>query len=34
MRNGTNFGRAAQYGSVGLGTVGAFGGPIRLNPQC
>ncbi len=34
MRNGASFGRAAQYGSVGLGTVGAFVGPIRLNPHC
>jgi hypothetical protein len=34
MHNGNSFGRDAQYGSVGPGTMGAFAGPIRPNPQC
>ena len=34
MRNGNTFGGDAQYGSVGPGTVGAFAGPIRRNPNC
>jgi hypothetical protein len=34
MRNGNNFGRDAQYGRVGPGTIGAFAGPIRRNPNC
>ena len=34
MRNGNTFGRDAQYGSVGPGTLGAFAGPIRRNPNC
>jgi hypothetical protein len=34
MRNGNTFGKDAQYGSVGPGTIGAFAGPIRRNPNC
>jgi hypothetical protein len=34
MRNGNTFGRDAQYGSVGPGTIGAFAGPVRRNPNC
>jgi hypothetical protein len=34
MHNGNSFGRDAQYGSVGPGTIGAFTGPIRANPKC
>jgi hypothetical protein len=34
MRNGHTFGGVAQYGSVHPGTVGAFVGPIRRNPNC
>jgi hypothetical protein len=34
MHNGSTFGRDAQYGSVGPGTIGAFAGPIRPNPSC
>jgi hypothetical protein len=34
MGNGNTFGRDAQYGSVGPGTIGAFTGPIRPNPSC
>jgi hypothetical protein len=34
MRNGNTFGGDAQYGSVGPGTIGAFAGPIRPNPNC
>jgi hypothetical protein len=34
MRNGSTFGRDAQYGSVGPGTLGAFAGPVRSNPGC
>jgi hypothetical protein len=34
MRNGNTFGRDAQYGSVGPGTLGAFAGPVRRNPDC
>ena len=34
MRNGSAFGRDAQYGSVGPGTLGAFAGPVRPNPGC
>jgi hypothetical protein len=34
MRNGNAFGGDAQYGSVGPGTIGAFAGPIRPNPNC
>ena len=34
MRNGNTFGGDAQYGSVGPGTLGAFAGPIRRNPNC
>jgi hypothetical protein len=34
MRNGNTFGGDAQYGSVGPGTLGAFAGPIRPNPNC
>jgi hypothetical protein len=34
MRNGNTFGRDAQYGKVGPGTVGAFAGPVRRNPNC
>jgi hypothetical protein len=34
MRNGNTFGGDAQYGAVGPGTIGAFAGPIRSNPNC
>jgi hypothetical protein len=34
MHNGHSFGRDAQYGSVGPGTIGAFTGRIRANPRC
>ncbi len=34
MRNGNTFGGDAEYGSVGPGTLGAFAGPIRRNPDC
>jgi hypothetical protein len=34
MRNGDAFGGAAQYGSVGPNTLGAFAGPVRPNPNC
>jgi hypothetical protein len=34
MRNGNTFGGDAQYGAVGPGTLGAFAGPIRRNPNC
>jgi hypothetical protein len=34
MHNGNTFGGDKQYGSVGPGTVGAFAGPVRPNPQC
>jgi hypothetical protein len=34
MRNGNTFGGDAQYGSVGPGTLGAFTGPVRGNPNC
>lgn len=34
MRNGNTFGKDARYGSVGPGTIGAFAGPIRRNPNC
>ncbi len=34
MRNGNTFGGDAQYGSVGPGTIGAFAGPVRANPEC
>jgi hypothetical protein len=34
MHNGRSFGRDAQYGSVGPGTIGAFVGRIRANPKC
>ena len=34
MRNGNTFGGDAQYGVVGPGTIGAFAGPIRRNPNC
>ncbi len=34
LRNGAAFGGDAQYGSVGPGTLGAFTGPIRRNPDC
>jgi hypothetical protein len=34
MRNGNTFGEDAQYGSVGPGTLGAFAGPVRPNPDC
>ena len=34
MRNGNTFGGDAEYGSVGAGTLGAFAGPIRPNPNC
>jgi hypothetical protein len=34
MSNGSTFGRTAQYGSVGPGTLGAFAGPVRANPTC
>jgi hypothetical protein len=34
MHNGSTFGRDAQYGLVGPGTIGAFAGPIRPNPGC
>jgi hypothetical protein len=34
MRNGNTFGQDAQYGSVGPGTIGAFVGPVRRNPNC
>jgi hypothetical protein len=34
MRNGNTFGGDAQYGSVGPGTLGAFTGPVRNNPNC
>ena len=34
MRNGNTFGQDAQYGSVGPGTIGAFAGPVRPNPNC
>ena len=28
------FGGDAQYGAVGPGTLGAFAGPVRSNPNC
>jgi hypothetical protein len=31
MQNGNTFGKDAQYGSVGPGTIGAFAGPIRYD---
>ncbi len=34
MQNGNTFGQDAQYGSVGPGTLGAFAGPVRANPDC
>jgi len=34
MRNGDRFHGDAQYGSVGPGTIGAFAGRIRPNPDC
>jgi hypothetical protein len=34
MRNGNTFGGDAQYRSVGPGTLGAFAGPVRSNPNC
>ena len=34
MRNGNTFGGDAQYGTVGPGTLGAFAGPVRRNPNC
>lgn len=34
MRNGNTFGRDAQYGKVGPGTMGAFASAIRANPDC
>ena len=34
MRNGNTFGGDGQYGSVHPGTIGAFAGPIRANPNC
>ena len=34
MRNGNAFGGDAQYGAVGPGTLGAFAGPVRANPNC
>jgi hypothetical protein len=34
MRNGNTFGRDAQYGTVHTGTLGAFAGPVRPNPNC
>jgi hypothetical protein len=34
MRNGNTFGADAQYGAVGPGTIGAFAGPVRANPNC
>ena len=34
MHNGNTFGGDAQYGSVHPGTIGAFAGPIRTNPNC
>jgi hypothetical protein len=34
MRNGNTFGGDAQYGAVGPGTLGAFAGPVRSNPNC
>ena len=34
MRNGNTFGGDAQYGAVGPGTIGAFAGPVRSNPNC
>jgi hypothetical protein len=32
MRNGSTFGGDAQYGKVTPSTIGAFAGPIRMNP--
>jgi hypothetical protein len=34
MRNGNTFGGDVQYGTVGPGTLGAFAGPVRSNPNC
>jgi hypothetical protein len=34
MTNGRDFHRDKQYGKVGPGTIGAFVGRIRQNPQC
>jgi hypothetical protein len=34
MTNGNTFGGDAQYGRVGPGTLGAFAGSIRANPNC
>ncbi len=34
MQNGNTFGKDSQYGKVGPSTIGAFAGPIRLNPRC
>ena len=34
MRNGNSFGGLAQYGRVGAGTLGAFAGAVRTNPDC
>ena len=34
MHNGNSFGRLQQYGHVGPGTIGAFAGPVRPNPDC
>jgi len=34
MHNGNKFGQDTQYGSVGPGTIGAFVGPVRPNPNC
>ena len=34
MPNGNTFGKDAQYGSVGPGTLGAFVGPVMRNPNC
>ncbi len=34
MKNGSTFGKDAQYGRVGPGTIGAFVGPIFSNPNC
>ena len=34
MRNGNTLRRPAQYGRVGPGTLGAFAGAVRTNPNC
>jgi hypothetical protein len=34
MRNGNNFGRFSQYGSVGPRTIGAFESKIQAAPAC